>query len=116
MVERGNDDINVDQIPDGSGAADVVEEQRSGGLTGGYGGDTGVGNERTEDSTAGSTTPDDLGSTDLGPGLTAGGMGTSIDAGIEESGGGVSDPEALGMGMDDSTGMLDNDTSGGTQA
>jgi hypothetical protein len=114
MNESKKNDIDANQIPDGSGATDVVEEQRSGGLTGGYGGDTGVGDDRAQDSTAGSSTPDDLGSTDLGSGLTAGGMGTGIDSNL--GAGGVSDPEALGMGMDDSTGMLDHDEGGGTQA
>lgn len=37
--------------------------------------------------TAGSTAPDDLGSTETGNGLTAGGMGTGVEGGDDSAGG-----------------------------
>lgn len=82
-----------------------------------------AGADNDAERTAGSTTPDDLGSTDAGPGLTSGGMGTTIDESVINDGltpetdeAAFSDPEALGMGMDDSTGYLDDDRGGGSQA
>ncbi len=39
------------------------------------------------DDTAGSTAPDDLGSTETANGLTAGGMGTAVEGGDDSAGG-----------------------------
>jgi len=43
------------------------------------------------DDTAGSTAPDDLGSTETANGLTAGGMGTGVEGGDDSAGGSPGD-------------------------
>lgn len=84
----------------------MTEEQREGGEpTGGYGAGTGVGNPEVEEGdtenpdwnrtvpddeaqkTAGRADPDDLGGSETGSGLMAGGDGTAVSEGQDTGGG-----------------------------